>query len=453
MKKTIKKSIIISAAIMAAGLCFFSGNSKADAKVKVSVKANTLTVSGKGALKGKVTVKNPGKIKNIVIKKGVKSVSRNAFSKFKNLKLKKLVIAPSVKTIGQEAFACCRKIDKVVMPGNFKVKEIKGDDAAYQIFSYIGKRTGIGTVKFNTAFNINNVVVFYADNLEVKKNDKNYKSISGVVYSKDGKKVMAVPARRKEITLADGCEEFCISSVRYSDRYENRACEVNSITIPASVKRVSDEMFTDSYDDRNIETVNVNSEQLDLDSLYLLNKYFACCTYDYLLSKYPNRLERTNDMFIYDKKILLKYSGNAENVTIPEGITGVYKDAFVAHKEIKSVTFPNTLEEILNGAFLGCDGLTKINWGTNIRQIGDEAFRACSSLADIVIPAAVTSIGKQAFEGTIWTVLDIPANVKYIGDAAFWNLNPNIVRKVTIHGDSKDYSNTAFNGGITTVTP
>lgn len=460
--------------------CFLSGSKAAYAKVKVQVKGDTITVSGKGELKSRVNVKKSGRIKNIVVKKGVTALPYNAFSDFK--KLDNVTIASSVKTIGQGAFYDCKEIGTITIPGDFTVKSVKdADESSYMLF-HAYKRAKIGTVKFNTPLVIKNADIFYSDNLEVMKKDSDYKSIDGVIYSKNGKQIVRVPARRKEVVVKDGCEEFCIASVCYcpvdpeADPYPG--CDVERIVIPSSVKRVDDKKYIGisiSRESGVAEAVSekmknqgeglvLNTESLNADSFYTLNKYFIRydyrnggqyygCTYDYLAQRYPDRFEKINDMYIVDKKIVLKYEGKDENVTIPDGITEIYKDSFRNSYEIKSITFSDSVQIIGENAFDTCLSLIKINWGSGIRKIDKCAFLACNSLTDIVIPDTVDTIEEGTFTDTGWTVLDIPEHVKYIGASAFAGtfITYKNKRTVTIHGDAANYAGDAFAGYNTTL--
>ena len=463
--------ILFTAIFMCA--CFLSGGKAACAKVKVQVKGDTVIVSGKGVLKSRINVKNPGRIKNVIVKKGVTALPYNAFSNFK--RFDRVTIAPSVKTIGQGAFYNCKEIGILTIPGDFTVKEAgDADEAAYMVSSGY-RRMKIGTVRFNTQLLIKNTDIFYSDNLKVMKKDKNYKSIDGVIYSKDGKQIVRVPARRKEIVVEDGCEEFCIASVFYcmldSEGDSYPGCDVEKIVIPPSVKKVDDKKYIGISIDSEIDVAKkmqnpgegliLNTESLDIESLFVLNDNFLYenggeyygCTYSYLAQRYPARLEKIDDMYIFDKKIILKYEGKAENVIIPDGITEIYKDAFSNNDDMKSITFPDSVQIIGAGAFDNCSGLINVNWGSGIRKIGKCAFLDCNNLKDIVIPDTVDTIEEGTYTGTGWTVLDIPEHVKYIGDSAFASdfVTYKYKRTVTIHGDSKNYADNAFEGYRTTL--
>lgn len=101
----------------------------------------------------------------------------------------------------------------------------------------------VKNITFNTKLSIKNVSYCLAENLYVSNKDSRYKSIKGVIYSKDGKKIIRVPSERKDLKIENGCEEFCLESIFYAGYVKNRlltACdELVKITIPETVNRIS----------------------------------------------------------------------------------------------------------------------------------------------------------------------------------------------------------------------
>ena len=87
------------------------------AKVTYTLKKGTLTINGKGKMPKSMTFINNKKIKKVVIKKGVTSISDTAFMECKNLK--SVSIAKTVKSIGEYSFAYT-KIKDIVIPNSVK---------------------------------------------------------------------------------------------------------------------------------------------------------------------------------------------------------------------------------------------------------------------------------------------------------------------------------------------
>ena len=51
---------------------------------------------------------------------------------------------------------------------------------------------------------------------------------------------------------------------------------------------------------------------------------------------------------------LVRYEGYAQDITIPEGITGIHDNAFYMCESLESVTIPESVTSIGDRAFHGC---------------------------------------------------------------------------------------------------
>ncbi len=85
-------------------------------------------------------------------------------------------------------------------------------------------------------------------------------------------------------------------------------------------------------------------------------------------------------------------------VILPDGITKIGREAFLACIALSGINIPSTVTEIDDGAFKVCESLKKIEIPNSVRRIGDDAFNSCG-LTSITIPSSVTRIGKNAFSG------------------------------------------------------
>ena len=68
---------------------------------------------------------------------------------------------------------------------------------------------------------------------------------------------------------------------------------------------------------------------------------------------------------IYDDgtdKILVGYTGTATDLTLPSGITQIYKFAFYKCTSLTSITIPDSVTLIGNYAFYGCSSLKSITF-------------------------------------------------------------------------------------------
>lgn len=79
--------------------------------------------------------------------------------------------------------------------------------------------------------------------------------------------------------------------------------------------------------------------------------------------------------FEIENKTLIKYVGNAKNVTVPDGITAIGK-----------------------AAFRDCSSLTSVTLPQSVKTICQDAFRNCRALTDLILPSGIEEISYGAFE-------------------------------------------------------
>ena len=165
---------------------------------------------------------------------------------------------------------------------------------------------------------------------------------------------------------------------------------------------------------------------------------------------------------------ILGYYGDAEEFTIPAGITKIGDYAFYNRKNLKTIHIPPTVKYIGNYAFVGCTALENIDFmdyvgdsaqSPQLVNIGVRAFHGCTSLKGVEFPASLRSIARGAFDSctslktlafadgleTIGSrafmrssieTLTIPGSVKVIGHAVFFECKK--LETVTIEGGHLD---------------
>ena len=294
--------------------------------VVYTLKNGTLTVKGRGAMTKKMVFKGNKKIKKVIIKKGVTSIYGSAFKNCKKLKsvkisnsvkmigkyafyncnqLKnikignkvktigkcafynvtatKITIPKSIDTIGVNAFGGCKKLKNVTMPGkNIKVSTL----ADLEIPKFLPH---VKTIRFSTNLNIDAVTYYNTENYAVNDKDKKYKSINGVIYTKDGKTTVRLPNRAK-INIAEGTREFTMKSVLYSgylgdDMHVYNCQLLEELVLPKTVNKIS--VGKDfEYDYQNVDFPNalqklglkevvIQNKQIGQDSIKILTEPFS----------------------------------------------------------------------------------------------------------------------------------------------------------------------------------
>ncbi len=128
------------------------------------------------------------------------------------------------------------------------------------------------------------------------------------------------------------------------------------------------------------------------------------------------------DEFQIENGILIKYTGNDENVIIPDGITKIGDSAFQDCDCLENVTIPNSVTSIGDYAFSNCCDLMGVTIPDSVTEIGNCAFEECIGLESVTIPGSVIKIGDCAFLDCSGLVsVNILEGVINLGDAAFYN--------------------------------
>lgn len=124
--------------------------------------------------------------------------------------------------------------------------------------------------------------------------------------------------------------------------------------------------------------------------------------------------------FVIKDDILERYYGTEEKVVIPENISKIGNNAFLASSSVKTVEFPDTMKEIGSSVFFGCKNLADVTLPEGVEKIGREAFISCSNLINMEIPETVCEIGQGAFDFcSRLKHVSLPSNVKTIEKQTF----------------------------------
>lgn len=448
-----------------------AGQQKVEAKTKVTytLKKGTLTIKGKGAMPAKMKFRRNKKIKKVIIKKGVTSISYEAFALCKNLnsvtipstvktigirsfygtKISKIRVPSKTKTIGQGAFGSCKSLKTIVMPGDFKLKlEEDTDDKLWYVTS---DQSAVDTITFNTKLKLANVSYLSANNLVVAKNDPSYQSIEGVIYTKDGKGIVRVPQKRTELKIKEGCTEFNMQSVLYNstdsegDEFNN-CSKLKKIVIPSSVKSINKIKYkTDQADacDMHVDTIEIAPKDFDANSLYALGSSLGKnITIESLMKLLPDQITYKDHMYITKDHGLLKYDGKDANVEIPEEITWIAPEAFYRNETLKNVKLPSKITTIEENTFYGCSELEAVAIPDQVTMIGKSAFDECTVLKSVTFGKSLKVIKDHAFASVNIRNFTIPSGIQKIETGAFAGINQ--IGTVTFEGSTKYVAADAF---------
>ncbi|MBQ7582119.1 MAG: leucine-rich repeat domain-containing protein, partial [Lachnospiraceae bacterium] len=176
---------------------------------------------------------------------------------------------------------------------------------------------------------------------------------------------------------------------------------------------------------------------------------------------------------------LEKYTGHAADLTLPDDIVIIGKDAFSENASLRNVVIPDSVKTIDYAAFENCTNLQTVSIPESVRTIGSSAFSGCTSLYSVSIPRKVDHIGSGTFagctslsnvpvadsnpnyicqDGVIYsgdgkevvqylagrasTIYSMPASIEKINEYAFWGANN--LTGVSISGKVKEIPEYAF---------
>lgn len=370
--------------------------------------------------------------------------------------LTSITIPNSVTTINFSAFASCSNLTEVTL----------GNSVA-NIYGGVFSDCGITTVDIPASVSYIDPVAFgnILTSINVDAQNQTYKSVDGVLYSKDGETLLVYPQGKAGAfvvpetveTIGGQAFELCrnLTSVTLGSNVKTikynafNSSSLTEITIPASVTSIGDAAFawcgnllTVNYNATNcmqmgsawanvfsgssIKKLNIGSNVRSIPAL----AFSGCSSLD--LVEIPATVETIGeDAFYYVNAI--SYSGEAEGS--PWGalrvITGFIDGDFAYADNTKKVlvayigtasdvSIPSTVETIGAEAFSGCSTLASVSIPNTVTEIGVEAFYGCHNLASVRIPSSVTSIGQNAF-GDCYRMMiaTIPQQVNAIGYGAF----------------------------------
>ena len=427
--------------------CVFSfAQINVDAAVKSSIKNGICTVSGTGKMTQKYECNQ--KIKKVVIKKGVTYIPKSAFCGCKNLKsvsiantvksiddyafantgLKTITVPKSVKKIGYLSLGS--NLKKIKMPG--KCKGIRIDDFCDDDFF-----ENVKSVEFTTPLDLSTLYYIQCRKVITSSDDPKYKSIDGVVYSKDGTILYGIPRGIKKLTISSKCTNIKFSAFEYNsgdyDYYPDMPLEVISFPKTFFTFEYDEEVTAEKIDLSKLKTMNIPENGFGKDNVNFIFKHFVMNETILNSLSENDYIYYTNGFLIGDSSgiacsssdahVLYGYFGDKEEVIIPDCIETIsdfhgYEDDDTI---VKKVILGSNVKEIKSFAFIGDEdvdkGLEETVLNEGLTKIGEFAF-SDTKLKRIVLPETVETIGQGAFEGTMIEEVCIPHNLS-IFEGAF----------------------------------
>jgi len=278
---------------------------------------------------------------HVEIPYGVTNIGVSAFSYCRNLAT--ISIPDTVEAIGDYAFNNCSNLEPFRLPSGLKVLNA--------IFNGCPK---IRTITVPAATETINGYAFVGDYdwIDVDSGNRHFKSVEGVLYSKDGATLVAWPRGIVPIEIQPG------------------------------TRRIAERAFMN----------NVSSFALVLPSgLERIDKWAFCgCSGLSSLSFPSSMAEIGDDAF--------RLCSSMESVTFANGIRIIGCEAFMNCTRLPELALPPSVTLIATNAFRGCTSLTSVRIESECAEIQDWAFYGCSSLRSLYLSDGVWRVGNRAFD-------------------------------------------------------
>ncbi len=340
----------------------------------------------------------------------------------------------------------------------------------------------------------------------ISENNTKYKTVNGVLYTKDGTKLIRYPIAKSStsFTVPSG-----VTAIGYSAFYKNAnltsitvkspvdtiyrfafgyAKKLKSIDLPSSVSVV----YAKAFDGLSLDKIILRSKKPSVaedafNTGKVTNVYYAGGTNDWSSSEWKTALDGkyTNisyGFYIADG-VLLSYLN--EDVTvlsgIPVSVKKISSSAFTYTTKLTSVTVPSSVTEIESSAFDPLKSLTTILVNSNnttfkadsgvlytidgktlvrypiaktgtaftvpsgVTTIANSAFYSVKNLETLTLPSSLTKIEAWGINSvTKIKILTIPKSVTTVEKYAFGYLTG--LNYLNIQAKNPSVVSTAFNG-------
>jgi len=270
--------------------------------------------------------------------------------------LREVVISYGITTIKIDAFYGCESLETITLPSSIE---------------YIDTIT---SSVFGECYALKSI--------NVDPNNKIFKSIDGVLYSKDGKSLIRYPSNKID----------------------------TSFTIPNGVTNINRNAFSECT---NLVRITVPNSVVFIDG----GAFYKCKSLENI--EIPNGVTAIEDN---------TFSGciSLKEIVIPNGVNMIDINAFMECTALEKIVIPGSVKTIKMNAFGKCTVLKSVIMEEGVNAIEKMAFAECTSLKTVIIPNSVTTIGHQAFvKCTSLNGVEIPESVTTIEHSAFYD-NPNL---------------------------
>ena len=276
----------------------------------------------------------------------------------------------------------------------------------------------------------------------------------GVLFSADGKKLLAYPAGKKtSYSLPAATEKIAdyafyeagVSQIRCNQRlreigsYAFQESKITTLVLPDSVQKLGTCAFENCRRlcsvklSKNLKTIPNYAFRncVSLTKLHIpakvrtfgINNGCLKLTAFTVEKENPSLLAKEGVLYSKSGKILYAYPpGKKEkHYAIPSTVKKIWNHAFADQCYIQEITMENQVTHCASGAFSNAGRLEKVSLSKNLEVLGDHAFSNCRKLKSMTIPDHVQRLELGTFSNcTAIRHITLGKRVKFVD---VWNFN------------------------------
>ncbi len=343
---------------------------------------------------------------------------------------------------GETVKACC----EVVLVGDVKADgKVNNRDVAMLAQSLVGKtelsaaQTAAADTKADGKVN-NRDVAMLAQSLVGKSTISSTNTVTTLTLDESncewkeengGISIYGMPGNVDKVVVPEEINELPVKAIYESESGDGDYDKLVSVTLPDTVEIIGEYAFEECY---NLESISIpESVKQITHEAFTDTKWLT------------NRMVEAGTGYVVINDILLCRGAlnNSTTITIPPGVVRIGGDAFRHDTTIETVVLPETVKEIGGSAFAETTELQSINLEnvesikssafyesniakadlSNVFDLGASAFGWCQSLEEVTLGNVLKEIPKNCFEYTALSSITIPFSVTVIGETAFYGAN------------------------------
>ncbi len=293
----------------------------------------------------------PSEVRKNKITYEVISISGLAFSGLSGIK--SIVISEGVTEAGAAAFYMCKDLASITIPASL----IK-----------------LGGHSFGGCCELAEIIV--------SEENEAFMSEEGILYSKDGKKLISATGVSGDLFVKKGVETICGGAFEGNDG-------ITSVSLPSSVKKVEECAFYNCSALKSIDlkkAENIGKEAFagsGLKSVTIPASTTSISGNPFMFCKNLKSIEvsKKNTKYAAVNGFLLNSSGSklisgsaaSDSSVIPDAVKTIGKFAFAGNERIVKFTLPSGVTRINEGAFCYCTSLNKFRFTSRKITLADPA--------------------------------------------------------------------------------